>query len=295
MLQLKVTSEKMSRLENDLACCRFRNCELSTDLDAAVVKTNALHVVNAQLEHHLAATRLAHRYHPASTLLQKESEYRKAVESALYSSIAELDHFRKTNFGIQAFTIHKSQWGRHESAALDNSVPVSTQQMEPVNGRSAAEQDSAGDPNSTSMGVQSRSQHRQSSRSYPCGMLQDATIMETKSPCTLGHSNLQMPSKAAQVASTADRNARHAQPVFLHTTQGMATSHQKYTDLLHQNISLVKSNAILQKAAVDHESMATKLNLRNQVLVQQVSTNECAWGMNATVYMRHRLTDNILQ
>eukprot|EP00892_Ulva_mutabilis_P010211 jgi/Ulvmu1/7562/UM037_0106.1 len=99
--ELTKAVDTASALEKDLASCHFRNCRLSSDLDAALVQAQVMEMVNVQLERHLAASKLAQRQHPALKWLQTESEYRKAVEAALHATLAELDTLQQV-----AFTVH---------------------------------------------------------------------------------------------------------------------------------------------------------------------------------------------
>lgn len=232
------------------------------------------------------------------TLLQKESEYRKAVESALHSSLAELDHFRKSNLEVQACSIHNRSWGQHESGTTDI-FRVSNKKMESMDGIRAAEQTSMGEPNSRSMDVQHKScWHQRRSRTCSSRMLQNATVMDRKCSCTLHHRKLQMPPNTSTSFSIAERSTRHKHPLFLYTTQDAATSNQQQREVRHQNISLAKSNEVLQKGAMDHKGIVANQLSHNQVLSQQVSVNVCNHvhgGVNAATYIRHSVTrDRVL-
>lgn len=109
LLQVCKTMDRMGNLEKDLATCHFRNCRLSSDLDSARVQSRVLEVVNGQLARQLAASKMAYDQHPALNKLQKEAEYRKAVEAALHASTTELDKFQKAYFDIHVGSLSRAE------------------------------------------------------------------------------------------------------------------------------------------------------------------------------------------
>lgn len=261
---MKETASKVKRLEKHLACCRMRNFQLITNLDSAAAKTRALCMVNAHLEQHLVATRLAQKHDPVMQAVQRESDHRRAVEAALHASISELEMFRRANFGVHACSpiggMVRDCPGFKDNAfhgTCSSKYPQEVHKRQPKSNYCAC-----GEKHPLLSNSLGRLTKDQSCSHVGCfkGHCHEAQTRKTVSTVRWRKSD------GHSTRHPEASNALHQQ-----RAHDMTTVQKHCSDLLHQDAMPIEDNSLLQHAAMAHKRLSADLQVHNRLLFQEVS------------------------